>query len=101
MPVLKRTERVENLKPFADGELLDGYLAEAAWFWFDASTAEMKLAAGLHRLVALLLGDELRRRGLELPEPAAVYDQARRTFPPDDLRPRRGRHSQYHFDNYS
>ena len=91
---------MEDLKPFADSELVGGYTAEATWCWFDASTAEMKLAAGLHRLAAMLLGEELRRRGLEKPDPGAVYDQARRMFPPDDLRPRRGRHSRYYLDNY-
>ena len=29
---------MHDLKLFDDGELLDGYVIEAAWFWFDAST---------------------------------------------------------------
>jgi hypothetical protein len=90
---------VEDLKRFSDGELLEGYTTEAAWFWFDASTAEMKLKAGLHQLVALFLRVEIRERGLKGPDPEAIYAHARRTFPPDDLRAEPGRHSRPHLDN--
>src|SRR5262245_59516783 len=88
-PSVKRITRVEDLRAFDDTEILDAFLAEAAWFWFDASTSEMKLEAGLHRLIALCLAEEVRRRGLAEPDPDQVYARARRAFPPDDLRPRR------------
>ena len=77
-----------ELKAFTDCELWKGYVAQAAWFWFDASTEEKKLEAGLHRLVARCVLEEIRARGLEEPDPARVYAHARRTFPPDDLHPR-------------
>jgi hypothetical protein len=98
-PWAKGTERVEDLKIYTDGELLEGYKAEAAWFWFDASTAEKKLEAGLHRLVALFLRAEVRERGLEVPSAEELYARARRKFPPDDLRPRRGRRPRPRLDN--
>jgi hypothetical protein len=84
-----------ELKAFTDCELWKGYVAQAAWFWFDASTKEKKLEVGLHRLLARCIYDELRARGLEEPDPALIYAHARRVFPPDDL------HSRYEHDYYS
>jgi hypothetical protein len=86
---------VDDLSAFGDGDLLDGYLAEAAWFWFNASTAEKRLETKLHRLVAHCLAEEVRRRGLPEPGPDAIYAHARRTFPPDDL------HARYQSDHPS
>jgi hypothetical protein len=83
---------VEEFKPFADTELLDGYIVEAAWFWFDASTEAKRLEAGLHRLMARCIYDEIRQRGLETPNLEQVYAQARHAFPADDL------HSRNRFD---
>jgi hypothetical protein len=71
---------------FADAELLNGYVAEAAWFWFDASTHEKSLEAGLHRVAAQCILSEIRRRGLPEPGAELTHARARRTFPPDDLR---------------
>ncbi len=82
---------MKELRRFSDGELLHGYLVEAAWFWFAASTEEKKLEAGLHRLMARCIYEELHRRGLDEPEADWVYGQARKAFPPDDLRPRNER----------
>ena len=77
---------MHDLKFFNDEELLTGYVIEAAWFWFDASTTEMSLEAGLHRVAAHCLRTELRQRGVIEPGGSHVYAHARRAFPPDDLR---------------
>jgi hypothetical protein len=74
------------LKTFADRELLSGYLQEAVWFWFDASTREKSLEAGFHRLAARCILEEIRRRGLEEPAAELIYRQARKCIPLDDLR---------------
>jgi hypothetical protein len=79
---------VIELKAFPDRELLAGYLQEAVWFWFDASTLDKKLEVGLHRLVARCIFEEIRERGLDEPQPDRVYAHARRRFPPDDLHSR-------------
>jgi hypothetical protein len=79
---------VNDLQPFADAELLSGYIAEAAWFWFDASTHEKSLEAGLHRVAARCILHEIRKRGLPEPAGELAYARARRMFPPDDLRRR-------------
>jgi hypothetical protein len=76
---------VNDLKQFPDAELLSGYVAEAAWFWFDASTHEKSLEAGLHRIAAHCILREIRQRGLEEPDSDVAYARARQTFPPDDL----------------
>ncbi len=73
---------------FDECELVHGYVSEAAWFWFDASTVEMSFRANLHRLIARCILQEIRRRGLEEPDEDAVYRRARQTFPPDDLKRR-------------
>jgi hypothetical protein len=77
---------VDEFKPFDDRALLEGYVAEATWFWFDASTVEKSFEVGLHRLAATCIREEIHRRGLTEPEAALVYRRARRVFPPDDLR---------------
>jgi hypothetical protein len=76
---------MKELKAFDDRALLEGYVAQAAWFWFDASTEEKKLEVGFRRLVARCIYEELRDRGLKEPGPAELYAQARKVFPPDDL----------------
>jgi hypothetical protein len=76
---------MEELRRFSDDELLHGYLTEAAWFWFDASTGEKKLEVGLHRLAARCIYEEIRRRGLDEPSPQRLHAHARRLFPPDDF----------------
>ena len=77
---------MNDLKCFPDVELLNGYVAEAAWFWFAASTHEMSLEAGLHRIAAHCILHEIRARGLEEPSNDLAYARARRVFPLDDLR---------------
>jgi hypothetical protein len=77
---------MRELKTYDDCVLLEGYVAEAAWFWFDASTHEKRLEAGLHRIMARCILLEIRKRGLEEPDNDFVYQHARRTFPLDDLR---------------
>jgi len=89
---------MNELKSFPDWDLLKGYIAQAAWFWFDASTEEKKLEVGLHRLVARCIYDELRERGLEEPDSDLVYAHARRIFPPDDLYARNERDFRYLLD---
>jgi hypothetical protein len=79
---------VRELQQFNDCDLIEGYLAEAVWFWFDASTVPMSLHANLHRLLARCLLEEIRQRGLDAPDEGFVYQQARRKFPPDDLKRR-------------
>ena len=74
-----------DLKVFDDVQLLQSYVAEAAWFWFDPSTHEKSLEVGLHRVAAHYLLKEVRRRGLDEPAADDVYRHARRTFPLDDL----------------
>lgn len=81
-----KEERVDDLQPFDDEELLDGYVAEAAWFWFDPSTHEKSLEVGLHQVIALCLRDELHARGLMEPDDVAVFARAKAIFPADDLR---------------
>ena len=76
---------MRELKAYEDGVLLDGYLAEAVWFWFDASTVEKRLECGLHRVAARCILSEIRKRGLDVPDEDLVFQQARLTFPPDDL----------------
>jgi hypothetical protein len=77
---------VDEFMHFESQELLDGYLGEAAWFWFDASTHEKSFEAGLHQVIALCLEKELHSRGLDTPSDAVVFARARTLFPPDDLR---------------
>jgi hypothetical protein len=89
---------VEEFKSFTNAELFVGYIGEAAWFWFDASTEVNRLGVGLHRLVARCIYDEIRRRGLAEPGSDLVYAHACRTFPPDDLRPRHHHDFQSHLD---
>jgi hypothetical protein len=79
---------VQELLQFTDHDLVRGYVNEAVWFWFDASTVEMSFQAGLHRLMAHCIRAELRRRGLDEPDDDWVYVAARKLFPPDDLRRR-------------
>src|SRR5262245_30341644 len=81
-----RRKRMEDLKVYDDAEVLESYLTEAAWFWFEASTLEKSLEAGLHRAAAVGILQEIRRRGLPEPERELAYGTARRAFPPDDLR---------------
>jgi hypothetical protein len=76
---------MKELKSYSDRELIKGYIGQAAWFWFDASTEEKKLEVGLHRLVARCIYDEIQERGLEEPDFDSLYAYARRIFPPDDL----------------
>ncbi len=80
---------MSDLHPFRDDQVLDGYVTEAAWFWFHASTLEMSLEVRLHRLLARCIGQEIARRGLLEPDAEEIYQQARRSFPLDDLRPHR------------
>ncbi len=77
---------MQELLQFTDHDLVRGYVNEAVWFWFDASTVEMSFQAGLHRLMAHCIRAEIRRRGLDEPDGDWVYTLARRLFPPDDLR---------------
>jgi hypothetical protein len=77
---------VNDLKHFPDAELLNGYVAEAAWFWFAASTHEKSLEVGLHRVAAHCILHEIRQRGLPEPSSDLAYARARKVFPPDDLR---------------
>jgi len=77
---------VNDLRQFPDSELIRGYMDEAAWFWFDASTHEKSLEAGLHRVAAHCILQEIRQRGLEEPGSDLTYARARRLFPLDDLR---------------
>jgi hypothetical protein len=79
---------VRELKQFDDCDLVHGYVAEAAWFYFDASTAEGSFRANLHRLIARCVLEELRQRGLDEPDDYLIYERARKTFPPDDLKRR-------------
>jgi hypothetical protein len=79
---------VRELQHFNDCELIDGYVSEAAWFWFDASTVAGSFQANLHRLIARCLLEEIRQRGLDEPDEERVHERARRAFPPDDLRRR-------------
>ena len=79
---------VRELEQFNDCDLVQGYVSEAAWFWFDASTVEMSFRANLHRLLARCILQEIRRRGLPEPDEDLVYERARKTFPPDDLKRR-------------
>jgi hypothetical protein len=79
---------VREFTAFDECELVHGYVSEAAWFWFDASTVEMSLRANLHRLMARCILQEIRRRGLPEPDEGLVYERARKTFPPDDLKRR-------------
>src|SRR6266699_3816106 len=58
---------MRELKAYEDDVLLDGYLAEAVWFWFDASTVEKRLECGLHRVAARCILSEIRKRGLDVP----------------------------------
>ena len=76
---------MRELKAYEDDVLLDGYLAEAVWFWFDASTVEKRLECGLHCVAARCILSEIRKRGLDVPDEDLVFQQARLTFPPDDL----------------
>jgi hypothetical protein len=76
---------MREFEAFGDGDLLAGYVHEASWFWFTASTLEMSFAAGWHRLLARCLLDEIRRRGLPEPSAAWVFEYARRRFPRDDF----------------
>jgi hypothetical protein len=78
---------VRELQQFNDCQLIDEYVREATWFWFDASTVAMSLHANLHRLIARCLLEEIRQRGLDEPDRFLVYERARRAFPPDDLKP--------------
>src|SRR5436305_1930145 len=73
-------QRVNDLKRFPDAELIDGYVDEAAWFWFDASTHEKSLEAGLHRIAAHCILNEIRQRGLEEPSSELAYARARMLF---------------------
>jgi hypothetical protein len=79
---------VRELEQFNDCDLVQGYVSEAAWFWFDASTVKGSFLANVHRLVARCLLEEIRQRGLEEPNQDLLYKQARRIFPPDDLKRR-------------
>jgi hypothetical protein len=79
---------VREFTAFDECELVHGYLGEAAWFWFDASTVEMSFRANLHRLLARCILQEIRRRGVPEPDEDLVYERARNTFPPDDLKGR-------------
>ncbi len=76
---------MHEFEPFGDRELLAGYLEEAAWFWFAASTLEKSLEARWHRLAARCILEEVRRRGLAEPSAASVFAHARRRFPRDDF----------------
>jgi hypothetical protein len=84
----ERETGVRELQQFNDCDLVHGYVAEAIWFHFDASTAEGSFRANLHRLIARCVLQELRQRGLHQPDDDLIYERARKTFPPDDLRPR-------------
>jgi hypothetical protein len=90
---------MKELKWYPDRELLKGYIAQAAWFWFDASTEAKKLEVALHRLVARCIYDEIQDRGLEEPDSDVVYAHARRIFPPDDLHGRNERDYRYLLDS--
>jgi hypothetical protein len=79
---------VREFTAFDECELVHGYVSEAAWFWFDASTVEMSFRANLHRLMARCILQEIRRRGLHEPDEDLVYARALETFPPDDLKRR-------------
>jgi hypothetical protein len=79
---------VREFTAFDECELVHGYVSEAAWFWFAASTVEGSFRANLHRLMARCILEEIRRRGLGEPDEDLVYEGARKTFPPDDLKRR-------------
>lgn len=77
---------MKELKPLRDFELLQEYLNQAIWDWFEPSTHEMSLEAGFHRLAARCILIEMRERGIDQPTNETVYACAREIFPRDDLR---------------
>lgn len=77
---------MNELKSLDDFELVQEYVNQAVWNWFDASTDEMGIAAGFHRLAARCLLLELRERGIDEPTEDMIFHHARKMIPRDDLR---------------